>query len=86
MNDQTAPYTDKLRIIPKTHLDDNGEDVIEGYFVQKWKGWSWPFGLWVTDHRIDVVANEQAAIDLCVYYYNTQPIVDDSDYQYVNAN
>lgn len=75
-----APLSDRLRVIPQTYIDpDTLLEIIEGYFVQKWYGFRWPFGLWVTDTDIGTVGSETEAIERCVNRHKCRPLIDDLD-------
>lgn len=80
----TAPYTTKLRIVPQTHFDEFSQDVIECYLVQRWYGFSWPFGFWITNTDIGQHATEIQAIEACIEYYGERPVVDDFEFAFVD--
>lgn len=73
-------YTDKLRVICNTTVNSHGEDIIDKWIVQKWYGWSWPFGLWITNTDIGDCTSEEQANAKCRSVYGLAPVVDDVDY------
>ncbi len=81
MNDTPkAPLNDRLRVIPQTYINpDTLLEVIEGYFVQKYYGFRWPFGFWITDTDIGTVGSETEAVQQCVTRHHCRPVIDDLD-------
>lgn len=73
-------YSDKIRVICNTIVNEQGEDIINKYIVQKWYGWSWPFGIWLTNTNIGDCETEEQANAKCRSVYGLAPVVDDVDY------
>lgn len=80
---ENVPYTDKLRIIPETEMTYEGLDPIVGYIVQKWYGFKWPFGFWITNTDIGIQQTEDQAITKCIEHYSMRPVVDDHEYLHI---